>query len=59
MAYWKRADVLRQLAVAEEDLPPDRRGGPHRRFRSANVVDLVRERAKLLEARRLQTQTRL
>ena len=28
---------------AEEDLPPDRRGGPYRRFRSVNVVDLIRE----------------
>jgi Natural resistance-associated macrophage protein len=44
---------------AEEDLPPDRRGGPYRRFRSVNVVDLVQERLRLIEARRIKTQTRL
>jgi hypothetical protein len=42
MAYWRRPDVLRQLVIAEEDLPLNRRGGPNRRFKSANVIDLVR-----------------
>jgi hypothetical protein len=33
--------VLREVPLPEEDLPPDRRGGPHRHFKSVNVVDLV------------------
>lgn len=40
-AFWDRPDVLREMGIAEEDLPPSHRGGPYRRFRSPNVVDLV------------------
>ena len=48
MAFWRRPDVLRELALPEEDLPPDRRGKPTRHFKSVNVVDLVRIREKQL-----------
>jgi len=39
---------LRSLCIAEEDLPPNHRGGPYRRFRSQNVIDLVRVRRAAL-----------
>ena len=41
MAFWRRPDVLRELALPEEDLPPNRRGKPHRHFKSVNIIDLV------------------
>jgi hypothetical protein len=45
-AFWNRpeGEVWRELTLAEEDLPPYRRGGPHRWFRSANIIDLVKIR---------------
>lgn len=45
-AFWNcpADEVWRELVPAEEDLPPDRRGGPYRWFRSPNVIDLVKIR---------------
>jgi hypothetical protein len=42
-AFWDRPEgaALRDLQPAEEDLPPNRRGGPNRWFRSPKVIDLV------------------
>jgi hypothetical protein len=43
-AFWNRPEdeVQRDLVIPEEDLPARYRGGPHRWFRSANIVDLIR-----------------
>lgn len=45
-AFWNRPEeeVFRDLQPAEEDLPPDHRGGPYRWFRSPNIIDLVKIR---------------
>lgn len=45
-AFWNRPmeEIARELSPAEEDLPPDHRGGPYRWFRSPNVIDLVKIR---------------
>jgi hypothetical protein len=45
-AFWNRTEteIWRELVPPEEDLPPDHRGGPHRWFRSPNVIDLVKIR---------------
>jgi hypothetical protein len=46
-AFWKRSDseTFSDLILPEEDLPPERRGGMYRWFRSPNVLDLVKARA--------------
>jgi len=45
-AFWDRPGdrLWRDLVLPEEDLPPARRGGPRRWFKSANIVELVVER---------------
>jgi hypothetical protein len=46
-AFWNRGDseIFSDLILPEEDLPPERRGGAYRWFRSRNVLDLVKARA--------------
>jgi hypothetical protein len=45
-AFWRLSEkkIARDLQPAEEDLPPNCRGGAHRWFRSPNVIDLVKIR---------------
>jgi hypothetical protein len=43
-AFWIGSDS-NNLVLPEEDLPPERRGGMYRWFRSPNVLDLVKARA--------------
>ena len=45
-AFWDRSEgeIFRDLILPEEDLPAELRGGPHRWFRSPNVLDLVQAR---------------
>jgi hypothetical protein len=45
-AFWESFDdnALRELALPEEDKIASHRGGTYRRFRSSNVIDLVRVR---------------
>jgi hypothetical protein len=45
-AFWDDPDVFYKLAIAEEDLPEVYRGGPDRRFKSPNVIDLLRIKKK-------------
>jgi hypothetical protein len=49
-AFWNRSDseIFSGLILPEEDLPPERRGGTSRWFRSPNVLDLVKARARRL-----------
>jgi hypothetical protein len=46
-AFWIGSDseIFSDLILPEEDLPPERRGGAYRWFRSPNVLDLVKVRA--------------
>jgi hypothetical protein len=46
-AFWteSESEIFGDLILAEEDLPPERRGGAYRWFRSPNVIDLVKVRA--------------
>jgi hypothetical protein len=47
-AFWNQPDEVIWCALIppEEDLPPKERGGVRRWFRSANIVDLVKERKR-------------